>query len=168
MKKLSAAGDVTQDQVELFWSKVDITERWDCWEWMGSRKPKGYGNVRVNKKDFSAHRVARELSNFTIPHGYVVMHTCDNPPCCNPSHLMLGTRMANHCDMLIKGRQAFRKGKAVGENNNRSKLTVEKVKEIRALYLNKTLDQYQLAEKFGVSQPAIGSVVRRDTWKHVA
>lgn len=54
-----------------------------------------------------------------------------------------------------------------GERNGSAKLTEDKVREIRRLYAANAGDQYQLAEQFGVSQAAIGFIVRKKTWKHV-
>lgn len=156
-----------QESISAFWSKVDIKKPHECWNWIGAKKEKGYGNVRINSEIFLSHRVAWELTNFPIPDGYVVMHLCDNPSCCNPSHLALGTSQANNCDKLIKGRGGFHKNRACGTRNTNSKLDENKVREIRRLYQLKKANQYQLADDFGVSQNAIASVVNRKTWRHV-
>ena len=155
-------------QIDAFWSKVNISSsKKDCWEWTGARKPKGYGNVRINKRYKVAHRVAFELANGEIPAGYIVCHICDNPSCCNPTHLMLGTARSNAADMLIKGRQKKAEGAARGVVNGNSKLNDEDIREIRKLYNGGTHNQYKLAEMFGVSQAAIGSIVRNKTWRHI-
>lgn len=162
------AGSLNIDtvQAKAFWSKVAILDdKSKCWEWQGAKTPKGYGNVRINKKYLKAHRVAWELANFQIPSGYVVMHLCDNPACCNPNHLVLGTIMSNFCDMCIKGRDNFYKNKAVGSRNHNAKLSPEIVRSIRKEYGR--MNQYELADKYGVAQTAISSVLLRKTWRHV-
>ena len=155
-------------QVNAFWSKIDATDSVkDCWNWLGAKKPKGYGNVRIDKKYLLAHRVAFELCNGPIPKGLIVCHVCDNPSCCNPNHLMLGTVKSNTADMLIKNRQKKPETAARGINNGNAKLNDEKVKQIKSLYKTKEKDQYELAEMFGVSQATIGSVILNKTWRHV-
>lgn len=73
-----------------------------CWEWSGGRNPvSGYGQTPEN---VAAHRVAWEIANGPIPDGQWVLHKCDNRPCCNPDHLMLGTQADNIADMKAKGR----------------------------------------------------------------
>ncbi len=52
------------------------------------------------------HRVAWEDANGPVPDGKCVLHKCDNPPCCNPEHLFLGTREENNADRDAKGRTA--------------------------------------------------------------
>ena len=155
-------------QVMAFWSKVSISEnKRDCWEWCGAKKKTGYGNLRINKKYRIAHRVAFELANGPIPEGYIVCHICDNPACCNPNHLMLGTIKSNAADMLIKSRQKKPESAARGSVNGNSKLNERDVLEIRRAYASREMNQYQLAEIFGVSQPSIGSIIRNETWRHV-
>lgn len=159
---------MSEQQQRAFWSKVDIKKSTkECWEWKGARKPKGYGNVQINKTFLTAHRVAFALANNDIPDGFLVCHICDNPSCCNPCHLMLGTQKSNAADMLIKGRQRAPETAARGEDNGMSKLKSSDVVEIRKLYANKTHNQYQLAAMYNTTQPNIGAIVRREAWKHI-
>lgn len=102
-----------------------------------------------------------------MPDGYIVMHVCDNPSCCNPDHLMIGTDMANFCDMLFKNRGEFKKNKAIGTKNVNAKLNDESVREIRSIYKSGYKNQYELAEMFSVSQNTIAAVVNNKTWRHV-
>lgn len=156
----------SESHVLSFWSKVDIkAKNTDCWEWMGAKKPSGYGNVRIDKKYRLAHRVSWEITNFEIPDGMIVCHTCDNPSCCNPHHLMLGTIKSNAADMVKKGRAYTGDTLGVGVNNVNAKLDWDSVTEIRDLYINNIYFQYELAELYGVTQPAIGSIVRNETWR---
>jgi len=157
---------MADEQIKFFWSKVDIKESInECWDWTGAKSPNGYGNVRINGLYQKAHRIAWSLANFDIPRGYQVMHLCDNPSCCNPNHLVIGTAVNNFCDMLIKNRQQFAKNKAVGERNLNAKLTDSIVRAIRSEYPKK--NQYELADIYGVTQTAISSIIRNKTWRHV-
>lgn len=72
-----------------------------CWEWQGAVNSKGYGQVWCgsSKKVLYCHRI---MSN--APAGSTVLHSCDNPLCCNPEHLSIGTAKGNSEDMVSKGR----------------------------------------------------------------
>lgn len=104
---------------ERFWSKVAVKELDECWEWQAGKAGGGYGTFRVHHKMWQAHRVAWALTYGPIPKGLFVCHRCDNPGCCNPYHLFLGTNADNLRDAAKKGR--------IG------KLTKDDVLEIRRL-----------------------------------
>jgi len=78
----------------------------DCWEWKGARSSAGYGQKWTPSvgQVLYTHRLAYEWANGPIPSGMIVLHACDNPPCCNPSHLRLGTHADNVADKMQKGR----------------------------------------------------------------
>jgi len=75
-----------------------------CLEWTRSRGAKGYGQIEVDGKPAITHRLAWRLVHGPIPDGLFVCHTCDNPPCCDVTHLWLGTCAQNQADMAAKGR----------------------------------------------------------------
>ncbi len=56
-------------------------------------------------KNVAAHRYAWILTHGEPEAGQHVLHKCDNPPCCNPAHLRLGTHDQNMAEMAAKGRQ---------------------------------------------------------------
>lgn len=75
--------------------------------------------------------------------------------------------MSNFTDMVTKNRAKFRDNKATGDRNRNSKLNAEAVISIRDMYARGILNQYELADMYGVTQSAIGSVIRNKTWRHV-
>jgi hypothetical protein len=80
-----------------FWEKVDMQGPDDCWEWTASTDRDGYGKFKAGKM-YQAHRIAYYLATNEDPGDLCVRHTCDNPPCCNPAHLRLGTNDDNAHD----------------------------------------------------------------------
>ncbi len=153
---------------EAFWSKVGITSSIkDCWNWRGAKKPKGYGNIRVNKKYLTAHRVAFEVANGPIPEGLIVCHVCDNPACCNPNHLMLGTIKSNAADMVLKNRHTKHLTASRGSKNVNAKLTESQIIEIRSLHKLEGTRAIELAERFEVTSSTIRNILNNKTWRHV-
>ena len=91
---------------ERMFPKIDRSGGPDaCWPWNGFRGARGYGHVWCENTMKLAHRVSWTLANGPIPDGLSVLHRCDNPPCCNPSHLFLGTQADNIADRDRKGHQ---------------------------------------------------------------
>lgn len=147
-----------------FWPKVDVCGRDECWPWLASRHRQGYGQIGdSNGGLLRAHRVAWSLANGPAPEGMSVLHKCDNPPCCNPAHLFLGTQLDNVRDAIAKGR--MRVVASLGERNGTAKLTDDAVRRIRSLRGSRS--QQKLAAEFGVSQRLISLVLRGEIWRHV-
>lgn len=146
-----------------FWNKIAITaDDNQCWLWLGNINPiNGYGRFKTSSKIDSAHRVAWMYPDYVIPDGMLVCHSCDNPQCCNPKHLFIGTYQDNVDDMVEKGRNSW--ADHIGEVNPNSKLTEEMVLEIRS----STANSRELSIKYGVSRAHIRSIIRRLTWKHI-
>lgn len=147
---------------ERFWGKVNkdgsFCEKLGsrCWEWMGGKTKDGYGSIGDNWKKIYTHRLVWELVNGPIPNKLCALHKCDNPGCCNPDHLFLGTKGDNIRDCIKKCRRG---------NCNR-KMTPEQVIEIREL--RKTgLSLRKIAVMFGIHNQQIYNIVSGRHWKEV-
>lgn len=98
--------DLTAAEIADFWSRVDRSD--GCWTWTRDFHSGGYGIFRRHAdrtRKVTAHRVAFALEVRPLLAGEVVRHTCDNPPCCNPAHLVAGTQADNVRDAVARGRQ---------------------------------------------------------------
>src|SRR3546814_9693388 len=95
----------------------------------------------------------------------VVRHSCDNPCCCNPAHLLVGTQSENLRDMVDRGRvpRGYKKPTQTGRLNHQAKLTERDVRAIRA----SGQSDRALAKRYGVSRNCIRCVLDRATWAHV-
>lgn len=149
---------------ERFWKKVD--KGFVCWLWKAGCFTNGYGQFRVGDKKMRAHRVSYFLKNGEIPKGLIVRHTCDNPKCVNPNHLIAGTHKENSKDRDIRGRGL--KGRKhnyglKGEKNPASKLDIKTVGEIRFMW--PIYSYRKLAKRFNVSASQIANIVKNRAWK---
>lgn len=93
--------------IKRIWSKLLIAGDDDCWPWTGAKlRPPSlpYGQIKVNGSSRPVHKAIFEIFCRTVPPGFKVCHSCDNPPCGNPGHLWLGTTADNLNDMRAKGR----------------------------------------------------------------
>lgn len=107
-RKGSTALDVLAPLADRLRAGVDVGTPDECWEWTKARHPQGHGQLASGIRPrhiVYAHRVAWELANGrALKRGEVVRHRCDNPPCCNPAHLLVGTQADNVADMIERGR----------------------------------------------------------------
>ncbi len=88
-----------QESIDRFWGLVDEGNPEDCWPWKGTTMKTAwpYG-IFHRGGSWRAHRIAYVLTIGPIKKGLVIMHSCDNPPCCNPAHLEMGTQSKNITD----------------------------------------------------------------------
>lgn len=91
-------------------ARLDASAPAACWEWPGARFRGGYGKVRATvdgrRTLLGTHVVMFEHVHGPVPPDRFVLHTCDNPPCCNPAHLYAGTPGDNMRDRSTRGRAA--------------------------------------------------------------
>lgn len=150
--------------VARFWSKVAVGHPTHCWPWKGGSGEAGYGRFRVDGALVLAHRLAYEIFHGPLPetpdyHGAVVRHSCDNPPCCNPHHLLVGSQRDNVGDMQARGRERRARGEAAGN----SRLTAEQVMAIR----RDPRSHREIAKAFGVGHNTVGKIKRGQMWAHI-
>jgi hypothetical protein len=179
---------------QRFWKKVDRRNDGDCWNWIGATH--GSGQKRGcfwdgKRKTDAARWLWQQTHGKQLEASHVVMHTCDNPLCVNPAHLVMGTQAQNVADMWAKGRQnmaAIREGAArgrqtlaeqpdrrargerhgvhkrnlAGENNPQSRLTREDVSAIKGLAGQKS--QRAIAAQYGVNQAVVWRIINGKAW----
>ena len=159
-----------------FWSKVDIRGDDECWAWTRAMqrfysvntKEQPKPGIIVTSRFFGkpmvllTSRVAWMLSNnMLIQDGKVAMHTCDNPICCNPSHIKIGTVQENNADKVSKKRSKKSHKLLLGR-----KLTHDEVVKIKSLLMFGE-SAASIARLFGVSHQCIIEIKSDRSWKHV-
>lgn len=144
-----------ESQAKRFWEQVKIIDdATSCWIWTGLRNTKGYGHFMFNEVHTFAHRIVYGYTFPDFDKSLHVCHHCDNPPCCRPDHLFLGTNDDNVRDKIAKNRQS-------------AKITSEKVRDIRKLYATGQYTMKDLGQTFGVGLTQISRIVNRVRWTHV-
>jgi hypothetical protein len=158
---------------ERFWSKVDKHGPDECWEYMGHRDTKGYGVTKFMDVCKKAHRMAWVFTFGAVPegegyHGTCVLHKCDNPPCCNPNHLFLGTIRDNIKDMDSKHRRSTTNlpPTLLGEQSPTSKLTGKQIMEIRNRPNQRGI-YADVSRDYGISQTHAAYIIKGRVWKHL-
>lgn len=157
---------LTVQEIVDFQHRVNITD--ECWEWQGTRHRKGYGLYCNHRIRFRANRIAYFIDTGIDPGDFQVCHTCDNPPCCRPSHLFLGSQGDNMRDAFYKGRLILPTGGRPpilrGADHPFAKLT----DSIASTIKHSTEPGTVLAKRYGVSTNVVSHIKRGTLWKHVA
>jgi hypothetical protein len=148
------------DPVQRFESWFTPAAADECWPWQGSRSKRGYGKFWADGRTIRAPRWAleRKLGRSLQP-DEVTRHTCDNPPCVNPAHLIVGSTQDNASDAVERGLYA-----AGARNGRAAKLNYETVAQIRRAYAD-GVTQQALADAYGVCHQSISNVVNHLTWQ---
>lgn len=135
-----------------------------CWNWVKTCKAHGYGTLTLEGRTIYAHRLAFRLSGRILRDGQQVRHTCDNPRCINPAHLLAGNHSDNMQDMVRRGRHPGPPPPTAGEKNPASRLTEKGVQEIRVRLRDGEVQRI-LAAEYGVSQSQISNIKRGAQWR---
>lgn len=157
-----------QDREAAFWANVDRSGGDDaCWPWMRARDDRDYGKLGWSEggehKDARAHQVAFFYANGRPPaDGHLIRHSCDNPPCCNPRHLLEGTQGDNVQDAIERGRHVpppqFK-----GDAHPRARLTAERVRDARKAHAEGQ-SIASLARACGVGWTTMSHALAGRTW----
>ena len=127
-----------------------------CWPWTRGRSSDGYGRIYPGggaTVALTAHRVAYELEHgVEVPNDMEVLHACDNPPCCNPAHLSVGTHAQNMAEMAERGRSIK------GARNPRRKVTDEQIEQMLEMKRGGARN-VDIGERFGVSGPHVSKLL---------
>lgn len=153
-----------KNPIDRFNEKYIIDPDTGCWNWIASKNKQGYGKFSITRSKWvHAHRFAYQYYVGQI-NDLCVLHKCDNPACCNPNHLFLGTQKDNMIDCKNKNRNF----KAKGELHSKHIL-----KEYEVLLIKKRLQNYKygdclkIAKEYSVDTRTISSIKNGVNWSHI-
>lgn len=145
-----------------FWDGVRIVPETSCWLWtrgIHGRNSSMYGRIAIHRVAMLAHRVAYRCSHSDWDDSLGVLHTCDNPVCCNPAHLYQGTPADNATDRTARGRS----GVFYEEHGPHRKLSSAQVEQIRREF--KPHVHLGLAKKYGITHGHLRRIVKGLAWQ---
>lgn len=149
----------SEEARQRFWAKVSAGSSGECWPWIGSRRPTGYGKIKAAGRFWQSTHVALILDGRPQPEApnNFALHSCNTPPCCNPAHLHWGSHQTNMDEMKSQSRGSM------GSRHGMAKLTEADVLTIRA----STEHYLDAAARFGVTPSMIHNIRAGRSWKHV-
>jgi hypothetical protein len=148
-----------------FWGKVIIPKDYksECWVYTyGATDQDGYGIFAIESDwPTKAHRFAYQYYKGPIKPGMIIMHKCDNPPCCSPYHIIQRTIAINNTDRSKKGRSA------IGSRAGNSKLTEDIVRQIRFDMKHNNYSNHMIARKYNIGPSNASRIRQYRIWKHI-
>lgn len=147
--------------MQRFWDKVLKAGKDECWPWVGNRTDREYGVFWVDGKNVRAHRyvLILEKGEPSDP-ALFALHSCDNPPCCNPAHLRWGTSQDNSDDMVLRKRSPR------GERSGSAKIT----EEIASKILKMRVEGFKVDEissSLSISRDLVMGIYIGKNWSHL-
>ena len=119
-----------------------------CLEWTRTKTPDGYGHFSHKGVCYTTHRVSYWLEHGPIKPGMYICHLCNNPACCNPYHLVMGSPQQNT-------QYAIDCGRMPGERMTPERLQV-------ALQMRSEGKTYSaIAQHIGLSTPVVWDHIKR-------
>ena len=158
---------ITQKDLDRFWSKVDIREQDQCWDWQLTPTKHGYGLFAAGG---TLHRCTRfvwihsgGLYSKEITGNLRITTSCGNKMCCNPKHMKLNSQQ----EVWDRIREAGTM--TVGSKHKMSKLTEADVLNIRARYVKRSVANGlgNIGKDYGVTPGCVRDIIIRKTWRHV-
>jgi hypothetical protein len=140
---------------QKLWSYIDRRGENECWNYTKGLDRDGYGHFYFDGKTYRAHRAVYKVSKGPIPKGYYVCHTCDNPTCCNPEHLIIGTPKENMRQMAERGR------------SKKPSLTSKDRLVIQQLVKRSELPQRLVGEQYGIMGTTARDIARKDPLEYM-
>lgn len=148
--------------VQKFWSHVVKRGKDECWPWKKCSTKYAYFNDGTST--VLAHRFSYELKHGKgSAKGKIIRHTCDNPPCCNPNHLVKGSQQDNMNDKIARGRAHNLKGNECSW----AKLNEEDVVDIKQLLKTKRYFHKTIAKWYNVHCVTITDINLGRSWRHI-
>lgn len=148
--------------IDRLWRQIVKDPITGCWNWTGASNRYGYGRMSVFGKRTLTHRLSWEYHYGPIPSGMNILHKCDNPACCNPEHLFIGTQQDNIADMHQKGRDRS----LSGESSAKARLSAEQVRQIRSMYAS-GVSPSAIGDQFGIKRCHVCNIAKRRIWTSV-
>lgn len=168
---------LTDEQLKEMIETCTIPIPWSgCWIWMRGLDKDGYGQASRRNKNIRSHRLSWLLYRGELKPGFVIMHSCDTPSCCNPYHLSQATQKENNEDKMLKKRHRVASGNEhylkrnptarSGDKSSRAKITEAQALVIRERFTDGVMQKI-LAAEFGLTRSAISGIVTKRTFKHI-